>query len=102
MDREIELISDGDAIAANGNSTAVERFMAPVSLSNVGSTSLGAAFRTAASAAQTGTEIAAISGRWVKLTQESAQNLQQYGLTATKTPVSHAMVGQRGSIPKWL
>jgi hypothetical protein len=56
-----------------------------------------------ASVTQTGSEIAANSGRWVKLTKESAKNLQKYPLTPTKTPgVSHAMFGQRGSIKKWL
>lgn len=103
MDDEIELISDGDGLAVIGSSTAVERFMASVGLANVGSTSIGAAFRAGASAAQAGSEAAANSGRWVKLTQESAQNLQRYGLTPTKTPgVSHAVLGRRGSIEKWL
>lgn len=103
MDNEIELISDGDGLAVIGNPTAVERFMTSTGLSRVNSQSLGAVFRTGASAAQTGSEIAAESGRWVRLTKESAQNLHRYGLTPTETRgVSHAMLGQRGSIKKWL
>src|SRR5688572_27498103 len=103
MDHEIELVSDGDGLAVIGNSTAVERFMESVRLANVGSKSIGAAFRAGASAGQAGSDAAANSARWVKLTQESAQNLRQYGLTPTTTPgVSHAMLGRRGSIQKWL
>ena len=104
MDNEVELISDGDGLAVIGNPTAVERFMASVGLSsNAGSPRLGAVFSAGASVAQAGSEIAANSGRWVKLTKESAQAVKKYGLTPTKTPgVSHAMVGKPGTIKKWL
>ena len=104
MDNEVELISDGDGLAVIGNPTAVERFMASVGLSsNAGSPRLGAAFSAGASVAQTGSEIAANSGRWVKLTEESAQAVKKFGLMATKTPgVSHAMVGQPGDIKQWI
>ena len=104
MDDEVELISDGDGLAVIGKPTAVERFMESVGLSsNAGSPHLGAAFSAGASVLQAGSEIATNSGRWVKLTKESARNLKRYPLTQTKTPgVSHAMLGQRGSIKKWL
>ena len=104
MDNEVELISDGDGLAVIGNPTAVERFMASVGLSsNAGSPRLGAAFSAGASVAQAGSEIAANSGRWVKLTEESAQAVKEFGLTPTKTPgVSHAMVGQPGDIKQWI
>jgi hypothetical protein len=104
MDDEVELISDGEGLAVIGKPTAVERFMASVGLSsNAGSPRLGAAFSAGASVAQTGSAIAANSGRWLKLTQDSAQKLQKYPLTPTKTPgVSHAMLGQRGAIKGWL
>jgi hypothetical protein len=104
LDDEVELISDGDGLAVIGALTAVESFMAFVGLSpTAGSPRLGAAFSVGASLAQAGSEIAANSGRWVKLTKESAKDLKRYGLTPTKTPgVSHAVLGQRGSIKKWL
>lgn len=104
MDNEVELVSDGDGLAVIGNPTAVERFMESVGLSSdAGSPRFGAAFSAGASVARAGSEIAANSGRWMKLTKESAQKLQKYPLTPTKTPgVSHAMLGQRGSIKKWL
>jgi hypothetical protein len=104
IDDEIELISDGDGLAVIGNPTAVERFIASVGLSsNAGSPGLGAAFSAGASVAQTGSAIAANSGRWVKLTEESAQAVKDFKLMPTETPgVSHAMVGQPGNIKRWI
>lgn len=100
---EIELISDGDGVAVVGEPGAVERFMAATGLERLGSQSLRGVFGSGANLAQAGSEIAANSGRWVKLTQESAANLKRFPLTPTETPgVSHAMLGQRGSIQKWL
>lgn len=101
MDNEIELISDGDGVAVIGGSRAVERFLEAAGLAAMPGTRV--ALGTGASVAQAGAEIASNSGRWVKLTKESAQNLKRYPLTPTDTPgVSHAMLGQRGSIKKWL
>src|SRR5664280_1920268 len=105
MDNEIQLISDGDGMAVIGNPTDVERFLVSEGLSSkdLGLPRLGAAFSSGAATAQAGAEIAANSGRWVKLTKESAQAVKKYGLTETKTPgVSHAMVGQRGQIKQWI
>ena len=104
MADEIQLISDGDGLAVIGNPTAVERFMASVGLSsNAQSPRLGAAFSAGASVAQTGSAIAANSGRWVKLTKQSAQAVKDVGFTPTKTRgVSHAMVGPRGDIKQWV
>jgi hypothetical protein len=104
MTHEVELISDGDGLAVIGNPTAVERFMASVGLSsNAQSPRLGAAFSAGASVAQTGSAIAANSGRWVKLTEKSAEAVKDFGLTPTTTPgVSHAMVGPRGDIKQWI
>lgn len=103
MDDEVELISDGQGLAVIGEPNAVERFIAATGLSKLPSEHLGTVIGAGASAAQAGLDLAANSGRWVKLTKESAQNLHKFGLTPTKTPgVSHAMLGQRGSIKKWL
>ena len=82
MDNEIELISDGDGLAVIGNPTDVERFLDSEGLSStdLGLSRLGAVFSAGATAAQAGSEIAANSGRWVKLTKESAQAVKKYGL----------------------
>lgn len=105
MTDEIQLISDGDGLAIIGTPPAVERFLGSERLvaQAVGSPRLGSVASTGAAVAQAGSEITANSGRWVKLTKESAQLVKKYGLTETKTPgVSHAMVGQPGSIKSWL
>jgi hypothetical protein len=104
MDHEVEVISDGDGVAVIGNPTAVERFMASVGLSsNVGSARVAAAFNAAASVAQTGAALVANSGRWVKLTEDSAQAVKEIGLMPTGTQgVSHAVLGQRGDIQRWI
>ncbi|CAM5687508.1 hypothetical protein [Streptomyces griseorubiginosus] len=105
MDNEIELICDGDGLAVIGNATDVERFLASEGLSSkdLGLQRLKSALGTGAAAAQAGSEIAANSGRWVKLTQESAQRVKKFGLMESKTPgVSHVMLGKPGSIRSWL
>jgi hypothetical protein len=102
-DNEIDLISDGDGLAVIGTSTVVERFMASVGLSKIESQSIGTAFRAGSSVAQTASEVVANSGRWVKLTEESAQKVQQFDLMPTSTAgVSHAMIGQPGPIQEWI
>ena len=104
MGDEVELISDGDGLAVIGRPTAVERFMASAGLSSTArSLRLGAAFSAGASVAQTGSEVVANSGRWVKLTEKSAQAVKKYGWMDTDTPgVKHAMLGQRGDLKAWV
>ena len=102
---QIQLITDGDGLAVIGNSAAVDRFLVSEGLQSrdLGSPRLGAVVNTAAAGAQAGSEIAANSGRWVKLTEESAQLVKKFGLMESKTPgVSHAMVGEPGTIKSWL
>ncbi len=105
MDNEIQLISDGDGLAVIGNPADVERFLVSEGLSSkdLGLQRLKSVAGSGAVVAQAGSEIAAHSGRWVKLTPQSAQLVKKYGLMKSKTPgVSHAMVGKPGSIKSWL
>ena len=105
VDGEIELISDGDGLAVIGDAADVERFLASEGLSarDLGSRRLRSVLRSGGALGQATSEIAADSGRWVKLTKESAHLKKTYGLMDTKTPgISHAMVGKPGSIQKWL
>ncbi|GHB15699.1 hypothetical protein GCM10010377_01380 [Streptomyces viridiviolaceus] len=105
MDNEIQLISDGDGLAVIGNATDVERFLASEGLpsKDLGAQRLKSIFGTGAAVAQAGSDIAANSGRWVKLTKESAERVKKFGLMESKTPgVSHAMIGKPGSIKNWL
>ena len=95
MDNEIQLISDGDGLAVIGDPTAVERFLVSEGLSSkdLGLQRLKSVVGTGAVVAQAGSEIAANSGRWVKLTRESAQLVKKYGLReSSKTGLSTGVV----------
>jgi hypothetical protein len=99
MDNEIQLISDGDGLAVIGDPAAVERFLVSEGLSSkdLGLPRLGAVLSTGAAAAQAGSEIAANSGRWVKLTKESAQLADKYGLRkSSKTGLSTGVLKGNG------
>jgi hypothetical protein len=102
MDDEIQLISDGDGLAVIGDPTAVERFLVSEGLSSrdLGLPRLATVLSRGAVAAQTGSEIAADSGRWVKLTKESAELVQKHGLRESRTAgLSTGVVkGRKGQI----
>ena len=108
MGNEIELVSDGVGLAVIGESTDVERFLLDQGLDRVQSKDLDvhrlrSLLGAGGMAVQVGSGFAANSGRWVKLTAESAEAVKQFGLMATKTPgVSHAMIGKPGEIQQWL
>ncbi|WP_067196415.1 hypothetical protein [Microbacterium sp. XT11] len=79
---EIELITDGDGLALIGPSAAVERFLTSHGLASrdLELPRLNRAFSGSAAIAQSASEVAAQSGRWMKLTEESwaaAQKLPQ-------------------------
>ncbi|MEJ8645604.1 hypothetical protein WKI68_39120 [Streptomyces sp. MS1.HAVA.3] len=102
MDNEIQLISDGDGLAVIGNAPDVERFLVSEGLSSkdLGLQRLKSVAGTGAAVVQAGSEFAADSGRWVKLTQESAQLVKKYGLReSSKTGLSTGVVrGHKGQI----
>ncbi|CAL9367916.1 hypothetical protein SUDANB106_00802 [Streptomyces sp. enrichment culture] len=102
MDNEIQLISDDDGLAVIGNAADVERFLISECLpsKDLGTHRLKSAFNAGAAAAQAGSDIVAESGRWVKLTRESAQVVKKYGLRKNaKTGLSTGVVrGQKGQI----
>lgn len=87
MDNEIQLISDGDGLAVIGNPATVERFLTAEGLPSrdLRLPRLRGALSTGAAIAQAGSEIAANSGRWVKMTKESAQAVKKYGLMKNST-----------------
>ncbi|MGF9660536.1 hypothetical protein AAIH25_01550 [Arthrobacter crystallopoietes] len=87
VDNEIQLISDEDGLAVIGDPTAVERFLASEGLPSrdLGLQRLRPALVHAAGAVQAGSEIAANSGRWVKMTEESVQLVKKYGLMKSST-----------------
>ncbi len=92
-DMEIELVSDGTGLAVLGEPRAVELFLSSHGLASqdLGLNRLRNAFGAGAVALQTGSEIAANSGRWMKLTEESwkaAQHLPK--VTNSTTGYSRA------------
>jgi hypothetical protein len=104
MSDEIELISDGDGLAIIGEPGAVERFIGSLSLAKeVEPRQLNEALSVGAAGAQLGSTIAENSGRWLKLTKESADAIKDVGLIPTKTPgVSFATMGKPGKIAEWV
>jgi hypothetical protein len=109
LDNGIELISDGDGLAVIGEPSAVERFLATLGLPSkeLGLPRLSKVLSLAATGSQVASQVASArvgdSARWVRLTEESARKVSEYGLTATKTPgVSHAMIGKPGASKSWI
>ncbi|WP_409046905.1 hypothetical protein AB2L57_09290 [Microbacterium sp. HA-8] len=108
MGSEIELVSDGDSLAVIGDRTDVERFFLATGLDQASSRELDlhrlwSFSGTAGAATQVGADVATNSGRWVKLTAESAEAVKMFGLMPTNTPgVDHAMIGNPGDIKRWL
>ncbi|MBF0687107.1 MAG: hypothetical protein IR158_04980 [Cellulomonas sp.] len=108
MGAEIELVSDGEGLAIVGAATDVDRFLLASGLDKVPSKGLDlhriwSLSSTAGAAAGVAADIAMNSGRWVKLTAESAEAVRKFGLMPTKTAgVSHAMIGNPGDVKQWL
>ncbi|SDJ84037.1 hypothetical protein SAMN05421874_103360 [Nonomuraea maritima] len=102
MDNEIQLISDGDGLAVIGNPADVERFLTSEGLSSrdLGVQRLESVLTAGACAAQTGSEVVANSGRWMKLTNESARLVEKYGLrkSATSGLSTGVLKGNSGQI----
>lgn len=102
IDSEIQLISDGDGLAVIGDAAEVERFLVSEGLQSkdLGLPRLAKVLSTGSGGAQVGSEVAAASGRWVKLTEESAQAVKKYGLREnSKTGVSTGVVeGSKGQV----
>jgi len=103
VSNEVEILHDGDGLAVIGSSTAVEQFVESLDLPTTVTSASDGLFSLGSALLQTGSEIAANSGRWVKLTEESARKVKEIGFTPTQTPgVSHAMLGKPGDIKNWV
>ncbi|MEU7027710.1 hypothetical protein AB0A60_13585 [Streptomyces sp. NPDC046275] len=102
MDDEIQLIRDGDGLAVIGDEATVERFLVSEGLPSqaLRPRPFRSALGDAAGAAQVASDIAANSGRWVKLTKESAQRIDQLGLrkSATTGLSTGVLKGPKGQI----
>jgi len=100
MDDEIQLISDGDGLAVIGDPTAVERFLAAEGLpSHDLDLPRLSSLLSHGSAATQAAGIATNSGRWVRLTKDSAQLMSKHGnhlMTNSKTGLSMGVVTGNG------
>lgn len=96
MSDEIELISDGDGVAVIGESTAVQRFLASAGVASRDlelQKRLGPAISTGAGITQAGAQGAAHAGRWVKLTERSANAMHASRLmTGSSDKVNRAVL----------
>lgn len=106
MDNQLELMSDGDGIAVFGEAAAVERFLSSAGVPSK-ELSLGKRLRSSAgigaSIVKSGADIGAQSGRWVKLTEESARAMNAGQLmTGSTAGVSRAVVTDNGKIKSLL
>lgn len=102
MESEIQLISDGEGLAIIGDSKAVGLFLAAEGLESTATDlpRVSSLLGKGGAAAQAGSEVAANSGRWVKLTKESAVLVKKHGLREnSKSGLSTAVVkGKKGQI----
>jgi rRNA processing protein Krr1/Pno1 len=102
MNNEIQLISDGGGLAVIGDAMDVERFLVSEGLpsKDLGLQRLKSAVGTGAVVAQAGSGIATDSGRWVKLTPESARLVKKYGLREnSETGLSTGVLkGDKGQV----
>ncbi|MFF8566521.1 hypothetical protein ACF06N_16345 [Streptomyces albidoflavus] len=103
MQDEIRLVSDGEGLAVFGDVGDVERFLVSEGLvgREVGSGRLKAVMGVGVALAQEGVEGGAgASGRWVKLTAESAEQVKKYGLreSAAAGVSTGVLKGDRGQI----
>lgn len=83
---DIQLINDGDGVAVIGEAKLVDEFLAQAGL-RAESLQLGrvnSAARRVSGATQMGAAFMENSGRWVKLTEESAGKLRQFGPSLNK------------------
>ncbi|MGN6605643.1 MAG: hypothetical protein ACTHMS_01345 [Jatrophihabitans sp.] len=106
MGGEIELISDGQGLLLRGDPADIESFLEEQSLpANWPATpKLNRLLPTMGAAVQAGGQISAESGRWLKLTKESAAKIKSFGgLTKTgEAGISYAMIGKAGASKSWL
>ena len=99
MPDEIELIQDDDGIAIIGDAGAIDRFLESEGLParDLDLPRLSTVLRAGSGAAQVGAGIAAQSGRWIKLTKESAEKFKDLDpMKGSSDGVARAVLTQNG------
>lgn len=84
---QIEMVSDGEGIALLGDLGAIDRFLASEGLAarDLDLSRLSSAAAASAGVVQSGAQLAATSGRWVLLTEKSAQAMKGMSLMKGST-----------------
>lgn len=98
---ELQLICDDHGLAVIGPDAEVELFLRSQNLASrdLGLERLRPALAAGSGAAEAASLVAENSGRWVKLTKESAEAVKSYGLRQTKDGVSTGVIkGKKGQI----
>jgi hypothetical protein len=107
MGSEVQLISDAGGLAVIGSQNAVEQFLRSAnqwaSSQELDLRRLKPLLGVGSDIAHVASEAAANSGRWIKLTEESARLVAEHGLMPSKTPgQSHLMIGVPGKLQSWI
>jgi hypothetical protein len=98
---ELQLICDDQGLAVIGPQADVDLFLASEGLTSrdLGLPRLHRAVAATSSAAEAGALLAENSGRWVKLTKESAEKVHKYGLRQSKDGVATGVLkGKKSQI----
>lgn len=102
MSDELQLISDENGLAVFGDAAVVDRFLASEGLATSRALSLPSAkgvLLAGSTAAEAVSALATDSGRWVKLTQESADLIAKHGLRESASGLKTGVVaGQGGQV----
>lgn len=104
MSDEIQLISDGDGLAVIGGPKAVERFLESEGLASkeLDLPRLSQVLSGGSATANAASAIAAGSGRWLQVTEDTAKNIKKYSLMKnSKTGLDMGVVhvpGEKGGI----
>lgn len=105
MDSVIQLISDGDGLAVIGEATDVEQYLDAEKLpsNDLDLRRIETLLHGGAATMQAMGLLASQSGRYVQLTSESVEKINEIGLMpSTIAGVSHAMLGKPGQIEGWI
>lgn len=102
MNGELHLIGDGSGLALLGAQPDVERFLSAEGLPSrdLGLGRMRAAANLGSTLLQESALVAQESGRWVKLTKESAQQVKEYGLRESSASglSTGVLKGEKGRI----
>lgn len=101
MSNEVHLINDGDGVAVIGEPSAVERFLSSEGLPSkaLDTARFSSVLTAGAGSVTAASTLAGQSGRWVKLTEQSAAAMKQAPLMKGSSPeVSRAVLTQNGKI----